>query len=118
MGHLANTIAGGTQELKALITELRQVRQEAEAIVVLQERGARALPAASEPLLVGRTEGVGGGGGFGGGGANAGVIGLLLGAIQQLGSGNQPGPPGFQPAPPTLRGATFGRRTFQLGQFR
>ena len=117
MGHLANTIAGGTQELKAFTGELNRVRQEAEAIVGLQERGARALPAAGDPFAtVGRSEGGGGGGGFAGG-SNAGVIGLLLGAIQQLGTGNQPGPPGFQPGPPTLRGATFAR-SLALGQFR
>ena len=117
MGKLSTNINEATNAIPGLITELQKVRAEAEAIVGLQERGARALPTGGSPLTVSGSTGGGGGGGLDRLG-DSGVIGLLLGALAAGGAtGGGSGRERFQPLPPSLRGATFAR-SLALGQFR
>lgn len=99
---------------------LRQVREQTEGIVGLQERGvqqARDVARASREIAgtIGRNEGVAGGSfqDFG----NLGAIGLLVAAISSGGGGHAGAGPGFQPGAPSLRGASFAR-SLALGQFR
>ncbi|MDH3227775.1 MAG: hypothetical protein OEM67_11910 [Thermoleophilia bacterium] len=116
MGKLSTNINEATNAIPGLITELQKVRAEAEAIVGLQERGARALPSGQAALTVSGSTGGGGGGGLDRLG-DSGVIGLLLGALATGGASGGSGRERFQPLPPSLRGATFAR-SLALGQFR
>lgn len=112
MGALLDNAKELTAEYEAQNLALQQAEEITGRIVGLQGQGIQQvleLPEESDPLRVGRSEGgVGGTGGFERFG-ESGVIGLLLGAIQILGTGNQAGPPGFEPGPPILTGATFAR---------
>ena len=121
MGALLQNAKELTAEYRAQLGLIQEALEITGQIVGLQGQGidkVLALPEAREPLRVGGRPGEGGAGGRGGfqDFGNEGVIGLLLGALQLLGTGNQAGPLGFQPGPPVLRGGSFAR-SLALGQF-
>lgn len=107
--------------LRERVRLLRDVREQTEGIVGLQERGvqqAQEVARASREIAdaVGRSEGSVGGGSIDD--LMAGVIGLLVGASSAGGGGGGGGrEPGFRPGAPSLRGASFAR-SLALGQFR